>query len=242
VDEGVVLGCFDIVQHRSIQNCALQFDVLFASDFSFGIDAQKFFRRKQSGSLDKKSSCYRWRFAWFIGQNIVLLKHFAAEDAFALGNMSAEVDWTNAHTLVGFFLVLGVFLFPFVLKKRGILRGAIQLFLATAIFLQLVLVFYVGNIEAYSQRAALEFYESKKNENCYINTFGFKSYAHLFYSRMRSPTHKKASDGEWLLRGPDVDKPTYFVGKIDSKNELDGIETLQFLYEKNGFVFYKRKK
>ncbi len=177
----------------------------------------------------------------FIGQNIVLLKHFAAEDPFALGNMSAEVDWTNAHSLVGFFLVLAVFLFVFSLKKYGILRGVTQLFLATAIFLQLVLVFYVGNIEGYSQRAALEFYESKQTENCYISTFGFKSFAHLFYSRMRPLTHKNSTDEAFLLRGPNVDKPTYFVGKVHDKAQMNDIETLEFLYEKNGFVFYKRK-
>lgn len=179
----------------------------------------------------------------FIGQNIVLLKSFAARDAFALGNMDAEIDWTNTHSLVGFFLVATVLAFPIALKMRGILRGYAHLFLTTALFLQLVLVFYVGNIEGYSQRAALDFYENKQTEDCYVETFGFKSYAHLFYSRLKEPTNPKyfRNESSWLLRGTDVDKPTYFVGKINSKIEMDSLETLQFLYQKNGFVFYQRK-
>jgi 4-amino-4-deoxy-L-arabinose transferase-like glycosyltransferase len=178
----------------------------------------------------------------FIGQNIVLLKSFAAKDTFALGNMDAEIDWSNTHSLVGFFLVATVLAFPMALKMRGILRGYAHLFLTTALFLQLVLVFYVGNIEGYSQRAALDFYESKQTEDCYIQTYGFKSYAHLFYSRLKQPTNPKYfMIDNWLLRGADVDKPTYFVGKITNKTQMDSLKTLQFLYQKNGFVFYQRK-
>ena len=176
-----------------------------------------------------------------IGQNIILLKKFAANDAFALGNMDAQVTWTNAQSLIGIFLIATTLVFPIVIKMRGILRGYIFLFLTTALFLQWVLIFDVNNIEAYSQRAALDFYESKQTENCYIRTYGFKSYAHLFYTKMQPPTDKNYANESWLLRGTDVDKPAYFVGKIHDKDPMDSIPTLQFLYQKNGFVFYKRQ-
>jgi 4-amino-4-deoxy-L-arabinose transferase-like glycosyltransferase len=177
----------------------------------------------------------------FLGQHIELLKQLASNDAFASKNMDAEVIWTNYHALIGLFLVIASLLFSFVLKRQGILRGVFFMSFTTAICLQLVMVFYVKNIEAYSQRAALEFYESKQTEDCYIQTYGFKSYAHLFYSRLKPPTNPNYQKPYWLLRGSDVDKPTYFVGKIGDFNDMKETPTLQFLYEKNGFVFFKRR-
>jgi 4-amino-4-deoxy-L-arabinose transferase-like glycosyltransferase len=177
----------------------------------------------------------------FLAQHMDLLKPLAAKDLFALKNMSADIVWTGQEAFVGFFLIATCLAFPAVLKKWGLLRGVRHLFVATAIFLQLVLLFYVKNIEGYSQRAALDFYESKQTEDCYIKTYGFKSFAHLFYSRLNQPTNPKYFENDWLLRGGDIDKPTYFVGKITAFEEMNQIETLQFLYEKNGFVFYKRK-
>ncbi len=177
----------------------------------------------------------------FIGQHIDLLKPLAAKDPFALKNMGADIVWTGQEALAGFFLIAICLAFPIVLKMRGLLRGVRHLFIGTAIFLQLVLLFYVKNIEGYSQRAALDFYESKQTDDCYIKTYGFKSFAHLFYSKLKQPTNPNYFKPDWLLRGADVDKPTYFVGKIVDLEEMNQIETLQFLYEKNGFVFYQRK-
>ena len=115
-----------------------------------------------------------------------------------------------------------------------------MLFLATAVFLTGILYVFINKIEGISQNAAIEFYESKITEDCYIQTHGFKSYGRLFYSQKRVPTNPKHSDGNWLKYG-NVDKPTYFVTEYNSKNELDTVPTLRFLYDKNGFVFYKRK-
>ncbi|MBL7815885.1 MAG: glycosyltransferase family 39 protein [Saprospiraceae bacterium] len=179
----------------------------------------------------------------FIGQNIDILKPLASKDLFAQKNMDAEVFWSGREAIIGLFLVATSLAFPIVLKMRGLLRGVSHLFLSTAVFVQLVLFFYVGNIEGYSQRAALDFYESKQSEDCYVRTYGFKSYAHLFYSRLRQPLNPKYfKENDWLLRGGDVDKPTYVVAKIGDKTELSTIETLEFLYEKNGFIFFRRKR
>lgn len=178
----------------------------------------------------------------FIGQHIEWIKPLASKDLFASKNMDADVFWSGKKALIGLFLVATSLAFPIALKMRGLLRGVSHLFLSTAIFLQLVLVFYVKNIEGYSQRAAIEFYESKQTEDCYVQTYGFKSYAHLFYSRLNQPQNPRYfMTSDWVLRGAAVDKPAYFVGKIDDLEEMKRIETIQFLYEKNGFVFFQRK-
>lgn len=176
----------------------------------------------------------------FIGQNIEVLMPIFKNDIFALKNLEAPVQWTGFESVAGIFLILTVIAFIFAIKMRGILRGYAHLFLTTAIFVQLVLFLFINNIEGYSQNAAIEFYESKVQEDCYVTTFGYKSYAHLFYTKKRQPTNPNHSENEWLMRG-DVDKPTYWVAKYHSKAQLDTVSTLKYLYDKNGFVFYQRK-
>lgn len=176
----------------------------------------------------------------FLGQHIDILKPLFQKDLFALNNLKADVKWSWLEALAGLFLIIGIVVFPIFLKFRGILRGSLYPFFITAIFVQLTLYFFINNIEAYSQRAALDFYESKANDDVYILTYGFKSYAHFFYAKKRLPQNPNHSKDTFLLTGA-IDKPTYVVGKITAKNDLDALPLLQFLYEKNGFVFYTRK-
>ena len=176
----------------------------------------------------------------FIGQNIRVLKPLFQKDIFALKNLDAAVTWTGVEAIVGIFLIFMTNYAFFLIKTLKILRGGIAVFFTTAIFLNLVLFFYIKNIENYSQNAAIKFYETRSKEDCYIVPFGFKSYAHLFYGKKQIPTNTQHKDADWLLRGA-VDKPTYWVAKYGSKAELDTVSTLQYLYDKNGFVFYKRR-
>ncbi len=170
----------------------------------------------------------------FIGQNIEVIKPFFNKDIFAQANLEAAVYWTGWESLSGFFL-LSVFILFFYLEKRNYksknhsLKSIVVLFLGIALFVQSILIFFVPNIEAYSQRAAVEFYQSKSNENCIIETYGFKSYAHLFYARKLPPFEQ--SDKKIIF---------YVVGKIQNKKQLDENSDLVFLYAKNGFIFYRK--
>lgn len=176
----------------------------------------------------------------FVGQNIDLLKPLFQKDIFALKNLDAAVMWSAWESIAGIFFIFSIFVAYFMLKQGYILRGGISLFLATALFLNVVLILFINKIEGYSQNAVIEFYKSKTQEDCYIQTFDFKSYAHLFYAKKQIPTNPKHSDIDWLMRG-EIDKPTYWVAKYGSKSTLDTVSTLDYLYDKNGFVFYKRK-
>jgi hypothetical protein len=44
---------------------------------------------------------------------------------------------------------------------------------------------------------------------------------------------------EWMLYGK-IDYPAYFSLKIQDKQAFDVMPQMKKLYEKNGFVFYKR--
>jgi hypothetical protein len=98
----------------------------------------------------------------------------------------------------------------------------------------------VPRIEEYSQGAAIEFYEYIQDKDCYVETIGFKSYAHLFYSNKKEPGNKKSYDIDWLLKG-EIDKPAYFVSKVTSLDDvLKNYPDLKEIYRKNGFVFFVR--
>ena len=122
-------------------------------------------------------------------------------------------------------------------NKEKLYNKSTLLFGSSAVFLSLMMLLIVPRIEKYSQAAAIEFYESKKYEDCYIEVLGFKSYAHLFYA------DKKPSaaflDSDWLLNNK-LDKPAYFVCKIGNEQNYMSYSDMQLLYKKNGFVFFKR--
>ena len=105
----------------------------------------------------------------------------------------------------------------------------------------LTIVFITPKVEPYSQGAAIEFFESKKDEGAIVETIGFKSYAHLFYGK-RPPQLGAAVTDSILRYNSHPEVPVYYVGKIQNEAENMQQLPLEKLYEKNGFVFYKLRR
>jgi hypothetical protein len=99
---------------------------------------------------------------------------------------------------------------------------------------------FTSKIEAYSQRAAIDFFKSLAGKDVYVQVLGYKSYAHLFYTEKTKPQNQNSYDEQWLLHG-NVDKPTYFVCKVIAADQYRKMPELQLIGEQNGFVFFKRK-
>ncbi len=114
------------------------------------------------------------------------------------------------------------------------------LFGGTAVFVMLTLIFFIKRIEGYSQRAAIEFFESKAGEDVYFTTHGYKSYAQYFYARTMPYSNPNAADRNWLIEGP-VDKDVYIVTKNYHAGYLLSKPDMEQIGAKNGFVFFKRK-
>ena len=158
-------------------------------------------------------------------------------DRFALDNLQAAVTWTGAEALVALIIITAMTAF-FLIRKP--LAKFIALFAGSMVFIFMTMFVFTGKIEGYSQRAALDFYRHYGQEDCYINTLGFKSYAHLFYGKKQPGQNPLSYDKDWLLNGP-IDKPAYFVFKVTKKHEYTGnYPQLTILYEKNGFIFAVR--
>ena len=187
----------------------------------------------------------------FLATNIEVLKPMF-NDPFAQANLEADVRWTGWEVIPGVFL-LGVMATAFYFFRRGKLstdpqlsessphqRGFQILFIGTGVFVLLTLIFFIKRIEGYSQRAAIEFFESKIGQDCYVIPHGYRAYAHLFYTRKPKVTNEKSYDRDWLYTG-DIDKDVFVVAKIQSAHEVAGIPGMEELGRKNGFVFFRRR-
>jgi 4-amino-4-deoxy-L-arabinose transferase-like glycosyltransferase len=143
----------------------------------------------------------------------------AVGDKFAKANLQADVPfslWESAYGAVYLLLVSSI--------------GAIQI----------TVVHFTPKIEAFSQRAAIEFFESFQGKDDYVQVLSYHSYAHLFYTKKLPATNKDYYKQDWLLKGA-VDKPTYFICRITDYHKWKDNPNLEKIGEKNGFVFLKRK-
>jgi hypothetical protein len=166
-------------------------------------------------------------------------------DPFAQGNLEAAVTWTGWEMLPGIWLA-AILIVSLRWISRPYLRtkGFAVLFGGTAVFVMLTLIFYINRVESYSQRAAIEFFQSKAGERCYLITHGYKSYAHLFYGDVLPEAKPKVEDPqqwkEFLLHGV-VDRPVYVATKVHKAAELAAsAPELKEIGRKNGFVFFER--
>ncbi|RYZ28083.1 MAG: glycosyltransferase family 39 protein [Chitinophagaceae bacterium] len=168
-----------------------------------------------------------------------LLEPGRMKDQFARANLNAQVEWTGWEKLPGVILLAGIIIF--VRRANKNIRSAlVALFLTTLIGINLLIVLITPKVEPYSQGAAIEFYENKRNEAAIVEPLRFKSYAHLFYTARQPKFSRSLADSiKQFNSHPEL--PVYYVGKIQNREENEReMPYLQFLYEKNGFVFYKR--
>ncbi|MCC6185850.1 MAG: glycosyltransferase family 39 protein [Chitinophagaceae bacterium] len=160
------------------------------------------------------------------------------KDPFAVANLQANVPWSIAESGFGLAYLVLIWVAVFYMKK-DFAKGITLLMLVQIAMIQITMLHFTPKIEAYTQAAAIEFYESKVGQDVYIQVLGFRSYAHLFYSKKNASDNPNYYNQTWLMTGP-VDKPTFFVTKIQDADQYRTWPTLKVLYEKNGFVFFER--
>ncbi|HZV70274.1 MAG TPA: glycosyltransferase family 39 protein [Saprospiraceae bacterium] len=161
------------------------------------------------------------------------------KDEFAKAAMRADVHWSGLECLIGVFLLMVILGGLGKLNKKKYISAAWILFGGTAIVVFMASTILIPKIERYSQGAAIDFFIQRQGEDCYVQTLGFKSYGNLFYTHKVKPSDDKSYDMQWLLSG-DIDKPVYFVTKINLTDQYKDYPDLKELYRKNGFVFLRR--
>lgn len=166
---------------------------------------------------------------WIISKGLI-------KDGFALGNLQANGHWTGFEWLFPLLFVLISFWFIW-FQKKNILHSVAGVFVSSMLFAFFIMAMITPRIENYSQRAAIDFYRNVSNEDAYLTTLGFKSYAHLFYGQVKQPLNLSVYEPGWLLKG-NIDKKTYIIFKINRKERyLKEYPDICILFEKNGFVF-----
>ena len=161
-------------------------------------------------------------------------------DRFAQGNLQADVPWYAWESVFGIVYIILLIVSAVLLFRKKVQTGFLCLFFSTILIMQITMLRFTPKIEAYSQGAAIAFFESHAGKDDYVQVLSYHSYAHLFYTKKLPPANKNYYNSEWLLNGP-VDKPTYFVCRITDSDQWRANPTLVVIGEKNGFVFFKRK-
>ena len=173
----------------------------------------------------------------FLGNHIEILREATwINDDFAKSNFEAENSWSLIDYVLPLIFAGGLILF-FVIKNFSR-----YLFFMSAMLVSylIILIAFVPKIEAYTQSAVIEFYESKANEDCYVTPVGYKSYAHLFYTQKQAQENPNHSNLNWLLN-QETDKAVYCILKITKSDEFAEKNTqFTLLYKKNGFAFFEK--
>lgn len=160
------------------------------------------------------------------------------KDDFAIGNLKADVYWSGFEFIIGLVLLFGV-LFSILFFKDA-KKQIIGIFISSLLFVNLSMTIIAPRVEQYSQNAAVIFYQKIAKEDCYVDTYGYKSYANYFYFSKQPQQNKNAYNADWLLTG-DIDKPVYIVCKnTRAKEFMEKYKSFSKIGQKNGFVFFKR--
>ena len=175
-------------------------------------------------------------------------------DEFAVGNLQASVSWHWSECIWGLLYLIGIWV-SVLMMRRHFRKGIITLCLIQVLLIQVTMLHFTPKIEAYSQRAAVDYFKSFIGKDVYLQVLGYKSYAHLFYSRKNpsgNPAYYRSTvsavgastvtepNEGWLLEGP-IDKPAYFICKIQDAPDWRKHPGLEEIGSKNGFVFFRRR-
>jgi len=161
-------------------------------------------------------------------------------DKFAQANLQAQVPWSVWETAYGIgYMLLIIISAVFLFQKKNV-AGMLCLFISTIMAIELAIVHFTPKIERYSQGAAIDFFKTFEGKDDYVQVLSYKSYAHLFYTKKNPPANQNYYNINWLLGGA-VDRPTWFVCRIQDSAPFRTDPDLELVSEKNGFVFFRRK-
>ncbi len=188
------------------------------------------------------------------------------KDPFAVANFSRNVSWAKWEWLIGVFTLAGIIMAWINLQKDRIKNGLFTALAVCGISLQLIMIFVLPKIEKYSQGAAIEFWESLKEKNVYVQPLGYDSYGHYFYYGVKpedvkspflkeheiihgneiakvhkGPSYIRALYRDWLYRGK-IEKDAYFCVHMREADFFRKSPEFIEIGKDGGFVFLMRKK
>lgn len=159
-------------------------------------------------------------------------------DPFAVESLKTEVFWSGFEFLIGVLFLVGIILAFYFFRKKNIISGVVITSISIGVTLLLVLFFILPKIESFTQGQVVKYYESIKGQDCYVESYGYKSYAQYYYFKQPFGLSDNRYNQDWLLNG-EIDKPVYFVSKSNN-TELDAHPNFKLIESDGGFRLYKR--
>jgi 4-amino-4-deoxy-L-arabinose transferase-like glycosyltransferase len=157
-------------------------------------------------------------------------------DDFALACLNRSVLWSGWEYFVG--IILGTSLL-FSLFLKGI-QKLILIYGSTTVFVLLFMIVVLPKIEKYSQGAPIGFITTLKDQNAWISTLEYKSYAPYFYSEKKGRACSSGDENKFLLE-TSSSRNIYFIAKITSLNNiLKTYSQLELVKKDGGFVLFRR--
>lgn len=160
-------------------------------------------------------------------------------DPFAVESMRHAADWNGFEFIIGIIFLIGIIWSYIKLKRKKYIHFLFKISSTMSLTLLLVVFFILPKIESFTQGPAISFYEEIYGEDCYVESYGFKSYAQYYYFQVPAGLNEERKNQTWLLNG-EVDKTVYMVSKI-TNNELDNNPNFTKVKTEGGFNFYKRE-
>jgi 4-amino-4-deoxy-L-arabinose transferase-like glycosyltransferase len=159
-------------------------------------------------------------------------------DFFARECLKNPVRWHGYEMLVGggYGIALVVTIIALARKRYG--AGFAVLLVSTALCLQAAMVMFVPKLETITDAGPIRFYARLAGKEVYARSL-FKTYADLFYFQKKPGGNPRSYDREWLLTGQ-IDKPAYFVCRIDKAPGFRAMPQLRELKEEYGYVYFVR--
>lgn len=175
----------------------------------------------------------------YLGLHPKLLQNIGAQaDEFTQAALQAKVNWSFMDYAPALWLLLVLMGFTLLYRRRTRRSFKVLLF-GTAVYTMLALVVFAGKAHTYSQGAQVAFFKNQQGRDVYLTTYGYKSYAPLYYGQVQPPTHAMAKSKHWLLSGK-ADKPVLISTKVSlTPGFEEQYPEAEFLYEKNGYRFYR---
>jgi 4-amino-4-deoxy-L-arabinose transferase-like glycosyltransferase len=162
------------------------------------------------------------------------------QDPFARECLKNPVHWSYFECLIGFSYAAALVAAIVLLGKKRFATGFAVILLSTALCLQVAMLDFVPKMEQYAGGGPIRFYQSLQNKDCYARSL-FTTYADLFYFKKKPGSNPLANDLDWLMKGP-IDKPAFFVCRIDKAPEFRSLPGLRELKAEYGFVYFMREK
>ena len=157
-------------------------------------------------------------------------------DTNAQSILKLDISWPKWYALIGIFLLIPVIIYFY---KLPVFKGLLITGVSYMLFMFLFTALYIPKIGGYTQNMAIDFFETYRQQNVYVENYGYKSYADLFYTG-KMPSDKIGLPIDEAIR-VGLDKDLYIITKLHREDRLRGLtDKLELIERKGEFAFYRR--